>query len=189
MVRQVIFTQSIVGEKFKDEELKKEILSELKLSEESNNGRSFSNRGGFQTKDIENIKILKTLGDKVCKLMFDHYKINTRYIQISNLWINKNNKGDFNDTHVHPNSHFSGVYYVDASTKGGTLKFINDDTKVFASLGRFIEDDSDFFETYQIKPEEDLLILFPSYLKHMVEPHYDEKARISVSFNINLKDG
>ena len=79
MVRQVIFTQSIVGEKFKNEELKKEILSELKLSEESNNGRSFSNRGGFQTKDIENIKILKTLGDKVCKLMFDHYKINTIY--------------------------------------------------------------------------------------------------------------
>ena len=65
--------------------------------------------------------------------LLDHYKINTRYIQISNLWINKNNKGDFNDTHVHPNSHFAGVYYVDASTKGGTLKFINDDTKVFAN--------------------------------------------------------
>mgnify|MGYP003137595103 CR=1 FL=1 len=56
-------------------------------------------------------------------------------------------------------------------------------------IQKFLQADSDFFETYQIKPEEDLLMLFPSYLKHMVEPHYDDKARISVSFNINLKDG
>ena len=172
MARHIIFTQSILVEKFEDVELKKEILNELKLSEESNNGRFFSNVGGFQTQNIKNRKILELLVDK-----------------ISNLWINKNNKGDFNDTHVHPNCHFSGVYYVNTSTKGGTLKFLNDDLKVFASLSRFIENDSDFIETYIIKPEENLLILFPSYLKHMVLPHYDEKARISVSFNINLKDG
>ena len=189
MARHIIFTQSILVEKFKDVELKKEILNELKLNEESNNGRFFSNVGGFQTQNIKNTKILKLLVDKICKLMFEHYKINTRYIEIPNLWINKNNKGDFNDTHVHPNCHFSGVYYVNTSTKGGTLKFLNDDLKVFASLSRFIENDSDFIETYIIKPEENLLILFPSYLKHMVLPHYDEKARISVSFNINLKDG
>ena len=189
MARQVIFTQSIVSGKFENLELKKEILNELKISEESNNGRFISNVGGFQTKDIANTKIINPLGKKICKLMFECYKINTKYIQISNLWINKNNKGDFNKAHVHGNCHFSGVYYITAPTNGGSLKFLNDDIKVFASLDRFIEKDSDFTSEYFIKPEENLLILFPSYVKHMVEPHNDEKARISVSFNINLKDG
>jgi|TARA_R100001463_G_scaffold14101_2_gene37333 uncharacterized protein (TIGR02466 family) len=189
MARHLIFTQSIVEEKFEDLDLKKEILNELRISEESNNGRIRTNYGGFQTKDIKNVKIIKLLGEKISKLMFKHYKINTRYIEICNLWINKNNKGDFNNTHIHDHCHFSGVYYVNASTNGGSLKFLNDDTKVFASLWKYIEKDSDFYSEYFIKPEENLLILFPSYLKHMVEPHNDEKARISVSFNINLKNG
>jgi len=82
MARHLIFTQSIVEEKFEDLDLKKEILNELRISEESNNGRIRTNYGGFQTKDIKNVKIIKLLGEKISKLMFKHYKINTRYMII-----------------------------------------------------------------------------------------------------------
>ena len=37
--------------------------------------------------------------------------------------------------------------------------------------------------TWKIKPEENKCILFPSYLKHYVEPNLNKKERISISFN------
>ena len=38
-----------------------------------------------------------------------------------------------------------------------------------------------------IKPEEGLLVLFPSYLEHSVNPNNSDKKRIVISFNINLE--
>ena len=36
------------------------------------------------------------------------------HLRITNMWANKSYGGDFNFPHVHPNSIFSGVFYVDA---------------------------------------------------------------------------
>ena len=33
-------------------------------------------------------------------------------------------------------------------------------------------------------PFEDLMIIFPSFIKHFVYPHYEEEDRISIAFNI-----
>jgi uncharacterized protein (TIGR02466 family) len=36
---------------------------------------------------------------------------------------------------------------------------------------------------WKIEPEENICILFPSYLKHYVEPNLNKKERVSISFN------
>ena len=49
------------------------------------------------------------------------------------------------------------------------------------------ERDIDFKEEYHIQPLKNQLMIFPSYLLHMVTPHFEDISRISVSFNINIE--
>jgi len=188
MARQIIFTTSIITSILKNENLEKEILKELQTHEDLKQGRVRSNFGGFQTNDITNKSILEPLGNETVRLIFENYKIKANKINMNNLWINKNYKNNFNNLHVHPRCHLSAVYYVDVSEKGGELVFRREDC-IFTEQNLFIPNDMDFDDSFTIKPKKNLLIIFPSHLKHMVQPHEDDRPRISVSFNIGFENG
>ena len=42
---------------------------------------------------------------------------------IGNMWANINPPGALNRPHLHPNSHFSGVYYIKAPKNSGQIVF------------------------------------------------------------------
>jgi len=189
MARHTIFTNSILVDNLDNSNLKDEILKELKIHEDLKKGRQFSNFGGFQTLDIKNKFICKTVGQKCVEMLFESYDFKIDKIIMCNLWINKNNKNDFNLPHVHPSCQFSGAYYLETPQKGGELSFMRNECSVFSELESFIPNNLDFNEKFYIKPKNNLFIVFPAYLKHMVMPHKEDKTRISVSFNIKLKNG
>ncbi|MEM7467528.1 MAG: putative 2OG-Fe(II) oxygenase [Pseudomonadota bacterium] len=37
-----------------------------------------------------------------------------------------------------------------------------------------------------MEPKEGMMLIFPSYLTHMVEPHLSDDERISLSFNFRV---
>ena len=39
------------------------------------------------------------------------------------MWANINPPGGYNRPHIHPNSHFSGVYYIKATKDSGDIVF------------------------------------------------------------------
>tara|TARA_R110000803_G_scaffold49018_2_gene101938 strand:- start:1497 stop:2081 length:585 start_codon:yes stop_codon:yes gene_type:complete len=98
-------------------------------------------------------------------------------IQISTSWFNTLNKDEYIQTHNHYNSYISGVFYL---TEGSSIVFGSPiETKYY-----FINTNSDTkSNSYNIKPEPNLLLLFPSYLYHKVLPS-DLDNRISIAFNI-----
>ena len=90
---------------------------------------------------------------------------------------------------MHPGSNFSGVYYLEVTKEGGELVFVRNDTAAsFNWVCDFIED-TNFSDSFIIKPKKNLIVLFPSHLSHFVKPHDEDIGRISVSFNICLKHG
>jgi uncharacterized protein (TIGR02466 family) len=99
-------------------------------------------------------------------------------------WANVNRVGDFNRMHIHGMSTWSGTYYVDdgdppSDEEFGTALEITD-----ASAQR----SATFFPTMlaagiYVKPRSGLMVLFPSYLPHMVMPHRGKRPRISIAFN------
>ena len=98
-------------------------------------------------------------------------------------WANVSKPGDFNTTHTHPGMTWSGVYYVDTGdTPGqrdsGALRF-NDPTP--GSAAAFLP----FLARPcpEIRPVPGLMVLFPSYLPHSVNPHRGSGLRISIAFN------
>lgn len=99
-------------------------------------------------------------------------------------WVNINRIGDFNRMHIHGMSTWSGTYYVDdgdppASEEFGTALEVTDPSAQRAAT---------FFPTILpagifVRPLSGLMVLFPSYVPHMVMPHRGKRPRISIAFN------
>jgi uncharacterized protein (TIGR02466 family) len=96
--------------------------------------------------------------------------------------------GAYHAPHAHPDSAWSGVYYVDAGTSqpdsplGGVLEFL--DPRGGAEAVTAPGDP--YGEPFRVRPESGLLVVFPSWLYHWVHPHAGQAPRIAVSFNVML---
>ena len=104
-------------------------------------------------------------------------------VMLDVLWININPKYSYNQSHIHPGSVLSGVYYIKIPDQSGDLVFINPyDTIIEASRnmnGGVSVSDS----MYRITPQEDQILIFPPWTQHLVEQNLSDDDRISVSFN------
>ena len=112
----------------------------------------------------------------------EHLDIEPR---LGNMWANINPPGGYNQSHLHPNSLFSGAYYVKAQPNSGRLSLMDPRPGVQqcmpnrkpGNLPREL-----WRETYY-DPIPGRFIMFPSWMWHKVEPNQSNDIRISVSFN------
>ena len=106
-------------------------------------------------------------------------------MQLGNLWININNKSGFNRPHRHPESTVSGVYYVSVPKDSGNIVFNHPAVvqSYHINSNTLKESNSINSSTWHITPEAGLLIMFPSWLEHYVEPSNSDEDRISIAFN------
>ena len=102
---------------------------------------------------------------------------------------NVNPPGGMNRAHMHPNSLWSGVYYVKAPKNCGHLKI--DDPRTSAAMSRPIlkegETPNRLWRETHYEPIAGRCIMFPSWVTHCVEPNDSDDIRISVSFNFLQK--
>src|SRR5215470_14581947 len=104
-------------------------------------------------------------------------------------WATVCRAGAYHAPHSHPDSAWSGVYYVDAGNEtpdrplSGTLEFLDPRAGVEAVTAP----GDPYGEPFRIQPEAGLLVLFPSWLYHWVHPYAGETPRIAVSFNAGLQ--
>jgi uncharacterized protein (TIGR02466 family) len=108
---------------------------------------------------------------------------------LGNMWANINPPGGMNRAHQHPNSLWSGVYYVKAPKNCGHLKI--DDPRNSASMIRPRQKEgpvpSRLYRETHYEATDGKLIMFPSWLMHCVDPNESNDIRISVSFNFLQK--
>ena len=108
---------------------------------------------------------------------------------LGNMWANVNPPGGMNRAHMHPNSLWSGVYYVKAPKNSGHLKI--DDPRSVAALSRPKMKEgktpSRLWRETHYEPKAGRLIMFPSWVMHCVDPNESNDIRISVSFNFLQK--
>jgi len=108
---------------------------------------------------------------------------------LGNMWANINPLGGMNRAHQHPNSLWSGVYYIKAPKGSGHLKI--DDPRSSAAMIRPRQKDENkparLFRETHYEPIAGKCIMFPSWLMHCVDPNESNDIRISVSFNFLQK--
>jgi uncharacterized protein (TIGR02466 family) len=110
---------------------------------------------------------------------------------ITNSWLTRNKKGSGgHQTHLHPNSIFSGCLYLDAGAEESSINFY---PKVRLS--------EDFNFTYtpsintiynsreiKISVQTGSMVIFPSSLQHSAPAKTSDKTRIALCFNTFVKD-
>jgi uncharacterized protein (TIGR02466 family) len=113
-------------------------------------------------------------------------------------WFQIQNGHGFHETHTHGNCAWSGVYYVqvdDDKTRienkelgdmNGVTRFYGHHVDV--SGGGYMDSGNLYLQDncFDSPPEEGVLCIFPSHLKHMAMPYIGKKDRIIVSFNIQV---
>ena len=167
--------------------------------EQKDKGVTYTNIGGWQSSPI-NLKeeegfecIYNYINECMEVILFENnYKLNLGILS-SHGWININRKGDFNREHVHPDCHWSGVYYVKTPANCGELRFHN--PIVASSMvksGHLLNLTSSniktsfFLNSIPLDPYEGSILIFPSWLFHSVDPNRSNYDRISISFNIDI---
>jgi len=126
---------------------------------------------------------------KMQKEIYDNEHID-RHAIMGNMWANINPPGGFNMPHLHPNSLFSGVYYVKSNSKSGRLKIMDPrpGAQMYMPARKSGDPGRDMWRDANVEPIEGRIIMFPSWLWHSVEENKSDDIRISVSFNF-IQDG
>ena len=105
---------------------------------------------------------------------------------LGNMWANINYPGGYNRPHLHPNTLFSGVYWIKTPIKSGNLMLY--DPKPGSQItmpNRETKEGlpSSLWREVQYEPVAGRIIMFPAWLWHEVKPNESNDIRISVSFN------
>ena len=104
-------------------------------------------------------------------------------------WATVCRAGAYHAPHSHPDSAWSGVYYVDAGSEspGHPLSGILELLDPRAGVDAVTAPGDPYGEPVRIRPEAGLLVIFPSWLYHWVHPYVGQTPRVAVSFNAALE--
>ena len=116
-----------------------------------------------------------------------NWDVTKQSVNIKSMWAIINEQAAWNQKHHHSNSDLSAAYYVSAHENCGDIVFY-DPRPAPVYKHPIPKSPNNLNATVNsIKPEAGMLVLFPSYLEHSVNPNMSDKKRIVISFNINLE--
>ncbi|HJP98705.1 MAG TPA: TIGR02466 family protein [Rhodanobacteraceae bacterium] len=96
-------------------------------------------------------------------------------------WINLHDRGGFNFLHVHEGCLLSGSFYLQVPPGSGP--FVFRDPRPGVVHGRVKGAVPNGYSDIRLAPETGLLVLFPCWMEHFVEPHENDEPRIAIAFN------
>jgi len=169
-----------------------------KEADDIKNGITRSNAGGWQSAGnlitwkepcIETLRqrIEKVVSKLLQEIVRDEGR-NRSFKLLIDSWANINRRGDYNVVHTHPNCMFSGVYYVTPGKPdpdipyGGLLELLDPrEAHNYIQVTKTVLDQRYFYDN-----EPGRMLLWPSWVKHMVHPFVGDGERISIAFNVNV---
>ena len=115
------------------------------------------------------------------------WDLSSQTVKIKSVWAIINEKDAWNQKHHHSNSDLSAAYYVSAHDNCGDIVFYDPRPAPVHNHPISKSPNKLNATVNSIKPEPGMLVLFPSYLEHSVNPNLSNKKRIVMSFNISLE--
>jgi uncharacterized protein (TIGR02466 family) len=184
-------TPVIVGELDAADKLNVDLERRILAKRDEDRGLKLSNRGGWQsTHDFvpwsgeAGMRVI----NRACELATANVSRpdGARPRWTVDAWANVSGPGAFNMPHVHGGTYWAAVYYVRIGEGDGGQLVLHDPRMPglrmhapgvrFTNLGPEVR--------AEIKPKEGLLVMFPGWLSHSVEPWQGSGERISVAMNI-----
>lgn len=174
-------------------ESEKEYIKNLEYERVKPNDNGWINKDNVYLLDDDNLTVLR---EKVQNTVdtYCHEVLNVAdHIEfyITNSWAIKHDKGDYAQTHFHKNSLVSGVVYIDVEETSGAFSFHGPEEyyNIFPNSFSFDYKKRDILNTtkWNVTPHTDMIMLFPSNVKHSVAKSESSNARYCVAFNTFVK--
>lgn len=106
-------------------------------------------------------------------------------------WANIVGHGSYNKPHIHADTYWTVVYYVRVDAgKGGELALYDPrlpGIEMHAPQLRFRPSGGE--GAINMSPEAGLLILFPGWVQHSIQPYFGDGHRISIAMNLSARFG
>ena len=116
------------------------------------------------------------------KIYAPKYSVET---YITQSWMNYTSTGQFHHKHAHPNSWLSGCIYVNSDREKDRITFYKDGyNRIVLPTENFNPYNS---ESWWFSVGTGDIVIFPSYLTHMVEQTTSDDTRVSIAINTFLK--
>jgi len=156
------------------------------LKYDSDNGYSTKQKNILNISSLFNIK--RQINDHVNKYVFETLCLNKIDLYITSSWINLHQKGNYAQPHIHQNSIFSGVLYLEVPNENcGQITFhfpfqlptFTSNTIYPGVKNRNIYNS----HSWSFNPKSGDLLIFPSHLMHDVGINQSDQNRYSLSFN------
>lgn len=141
----------------------------------------------FDMKDEEPKNFIEKIKININTAIIDMgWDLQAQEVKISNMWAIINKKGSLNQKHHHSNSDLSAAYYVSAEKNCGDIIFY--DPRPAKIYKHPIAKNPNILNATinSISPQPGMLVLFPSFLEHSVDPNLSDHKRVVISFNLNL---
>ena len=163
----------------------------------SDDGRIVSNRHGWQSSSDwffqEKNSFFNRYIHKLCENLFyesfDHS--GELSFTINSPWINISPFGAYNVFHTHPGCDYAAVFYIDLP-KESYIVFESPsghvDGLTSSMYSNEIKNRYSMFGEIELYPSEGTLLIFPSWMRHMVEENLSDTDRISIAFNIKIEN-
>ena len=104
--------------------------------------------------------------------------------EITGCWANVNAPGAGHRLHSHPNNYLSGVYYVRTHEGADSINFLDPRPQTAIVRPPVTELTVENTEQVVLKVADGMLLLFPAWLQHSVDPNRSDSLRVSLGFNV-----
>jgi len=194
MNRELLFPTPIYMKTIKDsKKLNKYLYPLIKAWSKRDKSETKTNAGGgWHSPTSMNLQTeYKPLTKELFAMQYEIYKDYGMELKpgLGNMWANINYPGSYNKQHIHPNSQWSGVYYVKVPKDSGNLYVEDPRPGPNILLPRRLNGlPRPLWRVVIYEAIEGQLIMFPGWLSHGVEINESKEKgekgwRVSVSFN------
>lgn len=181
------------------EQHQQEILKAVRKIKRTDKGGRYSNYNGYQStlsNEYANLKEFSPIFSYLSAVCIpeilqdlDLEVYNRNFIAWANI---NSDKNSFNTLHNHTkidaNILFSGVCYIKAPPKSGRIEFRNSlSNNLWPALHYMKKVNRYTGQSFSFQPVEGELLIWPSYLWHMVFPNEHNQERISIAFDVYTK--
>lgn len=102
-------------------------------------------------------------------------------IGVNRCWLTVLGKGDSVDLHNHPNSFYTGIYFVQAPADGARLFLYNPASEMGFSLP-FTKETKLNQRAYVYRPRPGDLLIFESHIVHSFQVHESDQEHVNLAF-------
>ena len=106
-------------------------------------------------------------------------------INYKESWYHITKTNGVHESHIHPSCSWCGIYYLQSGDENsGDTVFENPVKSTYIDRGNLYLNN---MSQYRVKPQDGLLVIFPSFLSHYQAMYKGDRDRIVVAFNAIIR--